>query len=379
MAKQKIQNQKPGKDQNKVQPARQNIRENQEQLQLDTHLLTLAPDKNELNPSNILTLQKTVGNQVVQRIISDRTLEPALRDTAQIQGYDRVALTKAVDGHDLLGKGAEGEEELAKSVAPQTAKGAEGQEELEKPGRSLPVEVSVRQLDAPATSQANQLGDHQEQLAKPNAAAHAGAPPSQALGPHYGLTYPEFVQPHFKANKKDDKWFPKVDSIFGFYSMQTVILGHQTEITGPGGNTTEANYEDQVDALIDLGIPGGNHNWYMKSAVVAHEKVHAAKFKPALETVVEKIAEEIEKVSIADAEDMDEGKAWLQLQNEAAFTTAVEAGNQTWLAEILTQVAGQHSSGGPTDQAEQAVVDPMIEKICEHAEAENWAGHETCG
>ena len=67
----------------------------------------------------------------------------------------------------------------------------------------------------------------------------------------------------------------------GHYSLQARLLPGQSEVTGPGGNTTSANHGDQVTGLTTLGNTVGN-NWYMLKAVKKHEAVHEKRFKPGL-------------------------------------------------------------------------------------------------
>jgi hypothetical protein len=75
---------------------------------------------------------------------------------------------------------------------------------------------------------------------------------------------------------------------------------------------------------------------------------------------------------------MKKAAAITALQADPAFQAAVTAAQATWLAEILTRVAGDHASGGPADVAEHRVVDPMVKAICKTAKAKKWAACATC-
>ena len=114
-----------------------------------------------------------------------------------------------------------------------------------------------------------------------NAIVQPGAAPSNALGAGtWGLTFPENVQVTIDIFNNAGVWQPVLTGVIGNYSMQTRLLPGVTEVTGPAGNTTAANYCAQINDLNSLGAPGSV--WYMLSAVVAHERVHARQFRTAL-------------------------------------------------------------------------------------------------
>jgi len=216
------------------------------------------------------------------------------------------------------------------------------------------------------------------ELAKAATSIKSGAAPSNALGAgDYGLTFPESVSVTISAAKTVTDWSPVVKTVTGHYSMQTRLLPGQHQVTGPGGNTTKANFCDQVTGLTTLGNTAGN-KWYMLQAVKRHEAVHESRFKPALDAVLATITTSIESVKIPDAKGMNATSAAVKLKANAAFTAAVSAAQATWLAEILTRVAGDHASGGPAETAEHTVVDPMVTKICTHAKAKKWPACPAC-
>jgi hypothetical protein len=236
-----------------------------------------------------------------------------------------------------------------------------------------PVPVSI-ELVPPGPVGARPAPDA---LGKATTSVASGAAPSNALtGGVYGLTFPESVQVTIGAKKVGSAWHPVVKNLLGRYSLQARLLPAQTEVTGPSGNTTKTNFCDQVTELARLGIP--SNAWYMLSAVTAHENVHATRFGPALAAAEPTITAAIEAVSVPDAPGMTEAAAATALQADAAFVAAVKAAQQTWLAEILTRVAGDHAAGGPTDTAEHAIVDPMVTAICNHAKAQKWGPCPAC-
>jgi hypothetical protein len=216
-----------------------------------------------------------------------------------------------------------------------------------------------------------------ELLSKPATSVASGAPPSHALGGDYGLTFPESIDVTMGAKKVGATWKPVVTALAGKFSEQVTLLAGQSEVTGPGGNTTAANFCAQAKNLTKLGNIVGNP-WYMLAAVKAHEDVHATRFGPALAAAEPTITTALEAVTVADAAGMDQAAAVAALAASAAFKAAVKAAVQTWLAEILTRVAGDHAAGGPTDVAEHGVVDPMVARICDEAKKKTWGACPEC-
>lgn len=214
-------------------------------------------------------------------------------------------------------------------------------------------------------------------LAKCGAKASASMTPAAAAsiplgGGVYGLTFPEAVDVKITSCRSGANWVPGVLKLTGRYSMQTRLLPGQTEVTGPAGNTTSANFCSQVTGLDTLGNTAGNP-WYMIGAVRRHEQVHKSRFVPALKAVKAAIVMSIEAVSIPHAPGMTKATAVTALEAAPAFKAAVTGAQATWLAEILHRVAGDHAAGGPTDLTEHAVVDPMVGAICTTAKANGWA------
>lgn len=310
-------------------------------------LLRLMPDAPAaLWPHAILGMQRAVGNRTVARL-----LEPP------------AALTKTLGQEEELAKTLGQEEELAKAT------------DAGRSGNGVAVVVAQT---APGLHPPTEPGA--ELLAKASTSVKSGAAASHALsGTVYGLTFPERVDASITAtlNKAAGQWSPKVKSLKGHYSMQTRLLPGQTEITGPGGNTSSTNFCDQATNLQSLGNTVGN-TWYMLSAVVRHEKVHAKHFGPALKTVEPAITANLEAITFPHVAGMTKAQAILFLKAFPTYVTEIVNAQQLWLAEILTRAAGDHASGGPTDKAEQKVTEPMRKKICRHAKKKKWSACTAC-
>jgi hypothetical protein len=174
------------------------------------------------------------------------------------------------------------------------------------------------------------------------------------------------------------QWCAFLQTVTGNYSQQTRLLPAEVEVTGPGGNTTAANFCAQATELKALGnCPGA---WYMLAAVVAHENVHATRFLPALQdaTVTPVLRTAIEGICVPDAAGMTAASAATAIQGQAAFSAALTSALANWLAKILVLVANDHNAGGPTDAAEHGVVDPMVTTICNAAAANGWGACAAC-
>jgi hypothetical protein len=200
--------------------------------------------------------------------------------------------------------------------------------------------------------------------------------PSHALGAcSWGLTFPETVDETVVAVKSGATWKADPTALKGHYSKQTRLLPGQTEVTGPSGNTTAANYCAQVGELGRLGdCPGGA--WYMLSAVVAHENVHAAHFNPALKAAAPNIKTDFNAVTVPDAPGKTAATALTELKALPAYATAKGNMQPRWLTQVLALAANDHN--GPAAAAEHKIVDPMIKNICNHAKANKWAACADC-
>lgn len=185
----------------------------------------------------------------------------------------------------------------------------------------------------------------------------------------WGLTMPEDVEVNFYACKEGSYYRAVVTAVIGNYSQQTRLLPGVSEVMGPGANTTSVNYCTQMlnlDALGNFNPP----EWYMLSAVQAHEQVHADHFLPGLSSVVNVISYSINVLTVpytgqpaAIAED--------QIRSLPAFQTALSTAHVMWLAQTTILVANDHLTKTP--QAEHNIVDPMISLICSFAMGNNWA------
>ena len=103
--------------------------------------------------------------------------------------------------------------------------------------------------------------------------------------------------------------------------------------------------------------------WYMQSAVQAHEEVHLSRFEPGLEAVAPQIEALFEVLTVSDTGQM-QAAAIANIKVLANFATATNSSRTLWFNETATLIANDYNPGGPPDQTEHKIVDPMIQNIC---------------
>jgi hypothetical protein len=191
----------------------------------------------------------------------------------------------------------------------------------------------------------------------------------------WGLTWPETVEETVSAAKVGAKWRADLTDLKGHYSMQTRLLPSVQEVTGPTGNTTHQNFCVQLRDLNALGY-GRKPAWFMVAAVVAHENVHAAGMLPGLERAAPLIQADFNRATIPDATGMTAATALSDLKTTRRFAKAKRQMHSRWIDEVTDLIQYDHE--GPTDDAEHAVLDPMMTTICDHSREMKWAACDTC-
>jgi hypothetical protein len=344
--------------------------------------LTTSLPQNGWQPSQVISMQQVVGNQAVMRLLSkSATGEEELQKTKFTS-----SLFKSATGEEELQKGApdsKGDDDTAHANGCGCALCKGSGKVMRHIDDIANVQQNSQHGKAVETSVVEHESDNLTLLNKPSylmkaaTAVSAGAAPSIGLGGDYGLTFPESVDAVITATKVGSTWKPVVTNLTGHYSLQASLLAGQSEITGPGGNTSTTNWKKQVKNLAKIGEDVGNP-WYMLQAVVDHENVHASRFKPALDKAEPTITAALEAVTVPDAPGKDEAQAIVDLKASAGYKSELTKAQATWLTEILTLVAGDHNAGGPTEIAERKIVDPMRTQICAHAKKEGWGTSPDC-
>jgi peptidoglycan hydrolase-like protein with peptidoglycan-binding domain len=193
-----------------------------------------------------------------------------------------------------------------------------------------------------------------------------------ALGTNtYGFTDTETVSIKITAIKNGGNWQAVITGMTGNYSIRTRLLPGQQEVE-PGSNTNAANFCAQITELNNLGNPAATAQWYTLSAVLAHERVHATRLRPALLTTAAAIEAQVEAVTIPEASAPTPEAAALLLQAQPAFVAAVANARTLWDAQYVALITNDHNAAGPADTAEHAVVDPIVRRICNMRRANGW-------
>ena len=207
-----------------------------------------------------------------------------------------------------------------------------------------------------------------------NVIVEPGATPIHAptLGTNtYGFTDTETVSIDISAIKVGNSWQAVVNGLTGNYSLRTRLLPGQQEVD-PGSNTSAATFCAQATEISNLGNPAATAAWYMESAVLAHERIHATRLRPALLAVAPTIEAQVEAITIPDFLAADAASAAAILRLHPAFWLAAANARTVWDAQYVTLINADHNAGGPTDAAEHQVVDPVVNRICRMARANGW-------
>ena len=211
-----------------------------------------------------------------------------------------------------------------------------------------------------------------------NVIAQAGAIPSNTLSPvDLGRVFPENIEVRLKLLDDGVKWQPIITGLTGHYSVQTRLLPGMKEVTGPGGNTSEDNYCDQIKDLNSKAL--SYVDWYMEDAILAHERVHASKMREALISPI--VLKPLEK-SITDLAfpksnlAFNEKVAEVMLRMDKRFEDAVFEAEIAWIEQFISVIKADHGDpkgSGPAYKEGKKIVMPMINKIRKHAKANNWS------
>jgi hypothetical protein len=193
-----------------------------------------------------------------------------------------------------------------------------------------------------------------------------------AYSSDYGKTDVEtdLVDLNIGACSENGQWYAVLTGITGKYSKQTQLPYGVSEVTGPGGNTTEYNFCKQVEDLKRFGL-GSGVEWYMISAVEAHEDVHVSRLQPALEELAYSIEAEVEALSVPNS-GQTEAEAIEQIKALTGFYSARRNAFTAWDSKYVTSILFDDIPGGLTEHAESTIAYPMATSICESAALANW-------
>lgn len=226
-------------------------------------------------------------------------------------------------------------------------------------------------------SSPSQLGDSPSTGATASIAqvSPSGASISK-LGNDWGYTDVETVDLTIGASLDSCVWTAVLISAKGNYSLQARLLSGCTEITG--NNTTSSNYCDQLYNLKTFG--NGNKQWYMLSAVVAHENVHETRLEPGLNAALADIEADVKTLTVP-ATGQTKAQAISQLRALAGFTTVKGGAKVRWDTQYTNLILNDHGSAqnGPAYMAESATTNSVGISICNLKTSHpSWPGCSHC-
>lgn len=178
-------------------------------------------------------------------------------------------------------------------------------------------------------------------------------------------------------------WHAVLTGVTGHYTKRARLLPGVQEVTGPNGNTTEGNFCDQV-AQLDAHGNLQNTQWYMLGAIWAHEGIHEMHAQPSLEEIAFGSNDVLAALTVPDYGQARE-IAIEEMLSSATYSTAVADASVAWdaLWDLFAQkddinTPTDHGKfTGPTWDAEEDVVRPMIEGICGWKRIQGW--QQSCG
>lgn len=201
----------------------------------------------------------------------------------------------------------------------------------------------------------------------------SGLDPRVVIGTAYGLTWPQDLAITLGAKHMGDEWVANVTDLEGEYSTQARLLNHQFDIRN-AEVATDTNFQQLINSLQALGVPGDSYNAYSLRAVEAHESRHATRTLPALASKRDGIEKRIERLTIPDSGVGDEGAAVGAIEALPGYANAVKDSYGLWFKEMIRLIQDDHAPDGPCEVAEKSITEPLIKAIREKAVAENWIG-----
>jgi hypothetical protein len=191
-----------------------------------------------------------------------------------------------------------------------------------------------------------------------------------------GYTWEESVEIDIEVCLSGDVWWACLKTITGKYSTDSRLAPGKpaTEVTGVNpGNSTEANYCDQVSDLLD---PYCDMDWDMLQATVEHELVHFSHLLSDLEYFENSIRTAVEALQTPDT-GQGAAAAKATIMSSGAMSTIEDDALSSWSGRYGPACGVDHSSGDTT-AAERSVYDPMITSICTYAILQSWTTCADC-
>lgn len=182
----------------------------------------------------------------------------------------------------------------------------------------------------------------------------------------WGLTWDESIDLEIGASLANGVWTAVLKKANGNYSVQSRLLPGVSEV----GETSSSNFCTQIRDLKALGNIT-DVQWYMISAVQAHENVHVSRTLPSLNNVLSNISNDVKTLTVTST-GQTKAQAIAELRNLVGFQTITNNAKVRWRDEFRGTVPADHATGGPCELAERAIVDPTGIGICNTASAQAW-------
>jgi hypothetical protein len=187
----------------------------------------------------------------------------------------------------------------------------------------------------------------------------------------WGLTVTERMDIDITACSDGTNWRTILTGIKGYYSTQARLLPGVQEVTGPAGNTIQANFCKQATDLQGLSR-APNHQWFMLRAIQDHEAVHVSRLLPILRNSAADIERVLEQFSVPD-NGQTQQQAIAQIKALPAFVKNSTTAFNNWGTLYKNASIRDHRfPNGAAYIAEQVIVNPMAVLICNAARAQNW-------
>jgi hypothetical protein len=183
----------------------------------------------------------------------------------------------------------------------------------------------------------------------------------------WGITSPDPLKVLTTTCRDGAVWRLRVRSVLSDIRTFSRQLPGQAEPTV--GSSTAGNFCAQVTDLDALGqCPG---NWYMLSAVRAHEAVHVTEWRTSFNSNWPAQKAAIEGLSVpAAGATKNRGPARAALRALPGFTNALQTSNASGNFPAFWGIADPNAN---TNAAERVIVAPRIRALCVNAQRKGWA------
>lgn len=269
------------------------------------------------NPSNIIALQKTAGNQAVQRFLDQRKISSVVAGEEEESPRDRARVPEVTASFDHS-QSSSGKQEAAKDddekdkVKSEAAKDDDEKDKVksEAAGNSSRTTLAQPQIninwEAPtiehvAGDRWNRDDDKLEDVNWPSAAysSSSGNGSSTCVEKPFKVTYSDA--------EVENGWRIKVASVSGGATIKVNYGGSINPISSPPGSEKDAH--DAVDDMKGYYKRGSRGDWHTEAASKDHELYHYREWKESSEHYWPACQKALEELTVSKSEEEDQSKA----------------------------------------------------------------------